>query len=318
MAIKEWKARKVAIVGAGAVGSTFAYALAQSGVVDDIALIDFNQDLVKGQVLDLSHGLPFFPAIRIHEGDSADYHDADIIVITAGAKQQPDESRLALLERNVAIVKKIALDIIAQKSTAVILMVSNPVDILTYTMQKQLGWAPGQVIGSGTVLDSARFRYLLGKYLGVDSHSVHGYILGEHGDSEFAAWSMTYVGGSPIDQYCAANDKCVDWLTERERIVDEVKSSGYHIINYKGATNFAIGLALTQIVTAVLRNQRSVLSVSTLLSGEYGIQDVCLSVPCVVSQKGVERIIEGNLSPSEVLALSGSAATLKKLLLQHE
>jgi len=314
MDIKDWKARKVAIVGAGAVGSTFAYALAQSGVADDIALIDFNQDLVKGQVLDLAHGLPFFPAIRIHEGDPADYHDADIIVITAGVKQQSGESRLELLGRNVAIVKKIALDIVAQKSSAVILMVSNPVDILTYTMQKQLGWAPGQVIGSGTVLDSARFRYLLGQYLGVDSHSVHGYILGEHGDSEFAAWSMTHVGGSRIDEYCATNHKFADWLTERERIVDEVKSSAYHIINYKGATYFAIGLALTQIVTAVLRNQRSVLSISTLLVGEYGIEDVCLCVPCVVSQKGAERVIEGKLSPSEILALSNSAAVLKQTL----
>lgn len=314
MSLREWKARKVAIVGAGAVGSTFAYALAQSGVADDIALIDSNQDLVKGQVLDLAHGLPFFPAVCIHEGDQADYHDANIIAVTAGAKQQPGESRFDLLDRNVAIVKKIARDIVDQKSRAVILVVSNPVDILTYTMQKELGWAPGQVIGSGTVLDSARFRYLIGQYLGIDTHSIHGYILGEHGDSEFAAWSMTHVGGTPIDQYCKISHKCDDWETQRKRIVHEVKNSAYHIINYKGATCFAIGLALTQIVTAILRNQRSVLSISTLLTGEYGIKDVCLSVPCVVSQKGSEQVVEGKLHPDEVQALVDSAAVLQKTL----
>ena len=314
MSLREWKVRKVAIVGAGAVGSTFAYALAQSGVAEDIALIDFKPDLVKGQVLDLANGLPFFPAIRIHEGDQVDYHDANIVVITAGAKQQPGESRLGLLGRNVAMIKKIALDIVAQKSRAVILIASNPVDILTYTMQKELGWAPGQVIGSGTVLDSARFRYLIGQYLGMDTHSIHGYILGEHGDSEFAAWSMTHVGGSPIDQYCKTSHKYDDLETQRKRIVHEVKNSAYHIINYKGATYFAIGLALTQIVTAVLRNQRSVLSISTLLTGEYGIKDVCLSVPCVVSQKGAEQVVEGKLNSDEDQALASSVAVLQKTL----
>ncbi|MDR3590307.1 MAG: L-lactate dehydrogenase [Negativicutes bacterium] len=314
MGTRQWKARKVAIVGAGAVGSTFAYALAQSGVAEDIAIIDSNQDLVKGQVLDLAHGLSFFPAIHIHEGNPNDYSDANVIVVTAGAKQQPGESRLGLLDRNVAIIKKIARDIAAQQSRAVILVVSNPVDILTYAMQKELDWAPGQVIGSGTVLDSARFRYLLGIYLGVDSHSIHGYILGEHGDSEFAAWSMTHVGGSLIEQYCMSGNKRDDWEAQRQRIVDEVKNSAYHIINYKGATYFAIGLALTQIVTAVLRNQRSVLSISTLLTGEYGLKDVCLSVPCVVSQKGAERIIEGEITPDEMNTLSGSAAVLQKTL----
>lgn len=314
MVSKEWKARKVAIVGAGAVGSTFAYALAQSGIADDIAIIDSSQDLVKGQVLDLAHGLPFFPAIRIHGGDPSDYHDAGVIVITAGAKQKPGESRLGLLDRNVAIIKKIARDIAAQQSQAVILVVSNPVDILTCAMQKELGFAPGKIIGSGTVLDSARFRYLLGQYLGVDSHSIHGYILGEHGDSEFAAWSMTHVGGILIDQYCESGKKFADWELQRQRIVSEVKNSAYHIINYKGATCFAIGLALTHIVTAILRNQRSVLSISTLLTGEYGIRDVCLSVPCIVSQKGAEQIIEGKLTRDEALALSASAAVLQKML----
>ncbi|VBB05150.1 l-lactate dehydrogenase active site [Lucifera butyrica] len=310
----QWKARKVVIVGAGAVGATFAYALAQSGVADEIALIDFNQDLVKGQVLDLAHGLPFFPPLHIHVGSSADYRDASVIVITAGAKQQPGETRLDLLKRNAGIMKNIAREIAVQESEAVVIVTSNPVDILTYTVLQELGWKAGRVIGSGTVLDSARFRYLLGQHCGVDVHNVHAYILGEHGDSEFAAWSMTHLAGNEIDRYCAICRKCNNWQAVREEIVNEVKKSAYHIIDYKGSTYFAIGLALVRIVTAILRNQRSVLTVSTFLEGQYGVRDVCLSIPCIVAQSGVEKIVEGNLREEEMQALSRSASVLRNTL----
>jgi L-lactate dehydrogenase len=308
---KHWKPRKVVIVGAGAVGSTFAYALAQSGLADEIVLIDHSRDLMEGQVLDLAHGLPFFPTVKIYAGKKSDYADAQVIVITAGAKQRTGESRLNLLQRNATIVEGIVLDIVSEHSQAVIVVVSNPVDVLTYVAQKKTGWHKGRVIGSGTVLDSARFRYLLSRHCGIDVHNTHAYILGEHGDSEFAAWSLTNLAGMRINEYCPICRKCDDWEKERSAIVKAVRDSAYHIIDYKGATCFAIGLALVRIVGAILRNQRSVLTVSTLLDGEYGLNDVCLSVPAIVSQVGVEGIMEADLPSNESEALSNSASVLR-------
>jgi len=194
--------------------------------------------------------------------------------------------------------------------------VSNPVDILTYVAQKRSGWPRGRIIGSGTVLDSARFRYLLSQHCGVDVHNVHAYILGEHGDSEFAAWSMTHVAGVPIDEFCRACAECNDWDVERAKIVQEVKESAYHIINYKGATYYAIAMALTRIVATILQDQRSILTVSTLLDGEYGLGNVCLSVPCLVGQEGVKHIVDAKLVPSELDLLIKSAATLQNALKQ--
>jgi L-lactate dehydrogenase len=309
-----WGARKVVIVGAGAVGATFAYALAQSGISDEIILIDRNRELAQGQVLDLAHGFPFFPPVEIRAGEADDFADAQVIVITAGAKQQPGESRLDLLQRNAAIVESIVYDIVSRNSTAVIVVVSNPVDVLTHIALKRTKWDKGRVLGSGTVLDSARFRYLLSQCCGIDVHNVHAYILGEHGDSEFAAWSLTNIAGMPINKYCPICMKCGDWKAERARLIEEVRSSAYHIIDYKGATYFAIGLALVRIVGAVLRNQKTVLTVSTLLTGEHGVDDVCLSVPAVVSRSGVERIMEGELSEEERKSLSRSALILRDTL----
>jgi L-lactate dehydrogenase len=309
-----WGARRVVIVGAGAVGATFAYALAQSGISDEIILIDHNRDLAQGQVLDLAHGFPFFPPVEIRVGEADDFADAQVVVITAGAKQQPGESRLDLLQSNAAIVESIVDDVVSRNSSAVIVVVSNPVDVLTQIALKRTEWDRGRVFGSGTVLDSARLRYLLSQCSGIDVHNVHAYVLGEHGDSEFAAWSLTHVAGMSINEYCPICSKCSDWNAERARIVDEVRSSAYHIIDYKGATYFAIGLALVQIVGAVLRNQKTVLTVSTLLTGEYGVDDVCLSVPAVVSQVGVERIVESGLSAEERESLSRSALILRDTL----
>lgn len=311
---RPWQARKVVIVGAGAVGSTFAYALAQSGIADEIVLVDVNSDLAKGQALDLAHGVPFFPAVQIRVGEVDGYADAHVIVIAAGTAQRPGETRLDLLQRNATIIESIVDDVVAQDSQAVIVVVSNPVDVLTYIAYRRSGWPRGRVIGSGTVLDSSRFRYLLSQHCGVDVHNVHAYILGEHGDSEFAAWSMTHVAGMPIDDYCPVCRRCVDWRAERERIEQAVRDSAYHIIDYKGATYFAVGMALVRIVGAILRNQRSVLTVSTVLNGEHGLEDVCLSVPSIVSQEGVERILEANLSPEEQKALVWSADLLRQAI----
>ena len=309
-----WKSRKVVIVGAGTVGSSFAFALAQKGLADEITLLDANHDLVAGQVLDLAHGLPFYPPVQIHVGEKQDYADASIIVITAGAKQNPGETRLNLLQRNKVLIESIVDDIVSENSQAILLIVSNPVDILTYVALKRSGWPKGRVIGSGTVLDSARFRYLISQHCNVDVGNVHAYILGEHGDSEFAAWSMTNVAGIPINEYCPMCGACEDWSEQLANIMREVKESAYHIINYKGATYYAIGMALVRIVGAILQDQRSVLTVSTLLNGEYGIHDVCLGIPSVLGQTGVEKIVEAPLIAQEQEALEKSASALQKAL----
>jgi L-lactate dehydrogenase len=311
-----WKSRKVVIVGAGAVGSTFAFALAQKGLADEISIMDVNHDFVEGQVLDLAHGLPFYPPVQIRVGQKEDYADAQVIVITAGAKQAPGESRLNLIQRNVALITGIVDEIVAQQSQAILLVTSNPVDILTHVALKRSGWPKSRVIGSGTVLDSSRFRYLLSQHCEVDVSNVHAYILGEHGDSEFAAWSMTHVAGMSIDEYCQVCAKCNDWIVEREKIAQDVKDSAYHIINYKGATYYAIGMALVRIVGTILQDQRSILTVSTLLDGEYGINDVCLSVPCLVGQEGVRQIVVAKLLPDERELLLKSASTLQNVLTQ--
>ena len=306
--------RKVVIVGAGAVGATYCYALAQSGLADEIVLTDRNEDLMKGQVLDLVHGQSFFPTVGIRSGTIDDYADAQVVVITAGAAQKPGETRLELIKKNAAITGSIAEDVAKSGCKGIMLIVSNPVDVLTYVALKRSGWEKGRVIGSGTVLDSSRFRHLLSKHCEVDVHNVHAYILGEHGDSEFAAWSMTNIAGINIDEYCPVCGKCSGWKIQRKLIEEQVRDSAYHIINYKGSTQFAVGLALVRITGAILRSQNSILSVSTLVESDFGIKDVCLSVPCVVSDGGVVRIIESPLSPSELTSLSYSAQVLRNAL----
>jgi L-lactate dehydrogenase len=313
-----WKPRKVVIVGAGAVGSTFAYTLAQSGLADEIVLRDANHELALGQVLDLAHGQAFFPSVQIREGQAGDYGDARLIVVTAGSKQRPGESRLDLLQRNVKIIRDIMDEIVLQRSPAVVLIVSNPVDILTYVAHQRSGWPRGRIFGSGTVLDSARFRHLLSQHCGVDVHNVHAYILGEHGDSEFAAWSMTNMAGMPIEQFCRLCLKCDDWQAARRQLAEEVRHSAYHIIDYKGATWFAVGLALTRIAAAVLRNQHGVLTVSAVLEGEYGLRGVSLGIPCIVARTGVERVLQVPLPADEQAALAASAAVLVSTLQQLE
>ena len=314
MSADHWKARKVVIVGAGAVGSTYAYTLALRGLADEIVLIDYNRDLAKGQALDMMHGQAFFPSIQIRDGGPADYADASLVVITAGAKQLPGESRLQLVQKNAAIISGCMDEILAHDSPAVVLIVSNPVDVLTYVAHKRSGWPRGRVFGSGTVLDSARFRHQLSKRCGVDVHNVHAHIMGEHGDSEFAAWSITNMAGMPIDHFCKSCDKCDNSELGRKAILDAVRHSAYHIIDYKGATWFAVALAMAQISAAVLRNQSSVLTVSAVLDGEYGEKGVALGVPSIVSHKGVDQVLEVDLPPDESAAFHQSAATLREII----
>jgi len=257
--------------------------------------------------------LAFVQPVTIRSGDYSDCADANLIVVTAGAKQIPGQSRLDLIQRNADIVKSICDGIKKSDSDAVLLMVANPVDALTQVALKRLGWPRERVIGSGTVLDSARFRSMLSRHCGVDTRNVHAYILGEHGDSEVAAWSMTHVAGVPMKDYCIICRGC-DPKKGHEDIIHRVRDSAYHIIDYKGSTYYAIGLSLTRISGAILRNEHSILTVSLLLQGEYDIDNICLSIPCVVGKTGVERIITVSLSEDEQTALKASAQTLRKVL----
>ncbi len=305
--------RKVVVIGAGAVGTTYVYALTQTGLVGEIVLIDIDQRRVEGEVMDLSHGLPFIPPVKIRGGDYSDCADASLVVVTAGAKQISGQSRLELVQRNTAIVSSICDQIKQYQSEAVLVMVTNPVDVLTYVAIKRLAWPRHRIIGSGTVLDSARFRYMLSQHCGIDAHNVHAYVLGDHGDSEVAAWSMTHIAGIRIKDYCTICHRC-DHKKKYKEITRQVRDSAYHIIDYKGSTYYAIGLSLVRISQAILRNENSVLTVSSMLQGEYGLKDICLSVPCVVGKDGVERIITASLAPNEQTGLRTSARALRKVL----
>lgn len=312
-----FKTRKVVIVGAGAVGSGFAFALAQSGIAEEIALVDVNADLAKGQALDLAHGAPYYPPVAIHAAEAPEaYRQAAVVVVTAGKAQAgPDQSRLQLMQINAQIVVGIVADVQKVNPDAIVLIATNPVDILTHVARLRTNWPRGRILGSGTVLDSARFRWLLAEHCGVSPKNVHASILGEHGDSEFAAWSLVHVGGLPMDDYCSVCRKC-DFLHRRPQILEQVRRSAYHIIGYKGSTSFGVAMAMTHIVRAILRNERHVMTVSAPLDGEYGLKDVTLGIPCVVGANGIEEIIEARLLPEEMRELAHSAQILKAHLAQ--
>ena len=307
-----FKSRKVVVVGAGAVGSGFAFALAQSGIAEEIVLVDVNADLAKGQALDLAHGAPFYRPVNIHADVAPEaYRHAAIVVVTAGKAQAgPNQSRLELMQINAKIVTAIVADVQAVNPDAIVLIATNPVDILTHVARLRTNWPRGRILGSGTVLDSARFRWLLAEHCGISPQNVHASILGEHGDSEFAAWSLVHVGGLPMDDYCTVCRKC-DFIHRRPQILEQVRRSAYHIIGYKGSTSFGVAMAMTQIVRAILRNERRVMTVSAPLEGEYGLSDVTLGIPCVVGAGGIEDIIEARLTPEEMQELAHSAQILK-------
>lgn len=305
--------RKIVIIGAGAVGSTFAYALQISGDADEIVLVDLDKKRAEGEAMDLNHGLFFTPPALIRSGEYSDCGDANIVVVTAGAKQKPGQSRMELVGQNVKISKDIMDSILEYTKDAIILMVTNPVDVLTYAALKHSGLPRNQVIGSGTVLDSARFRYMLSDHCEIDARNVHSYVLGEHGDSEVPIWSMTHLAGIPIDQFCKnCPKKCSPDM--KESIVERIKDSAYHIIEAKGFTNYAVGLALVKICSSILRGENSILTVSVLMDGEFGISDVCLSAPCIINSRGAGRILTTDIEEKESQALNDSADSIKKVL----
>lgn len=302
---------RVAVIGAGAVGSTFAYTLMHSGLATEIVLIDIDHEVAEGEAMDMNHGLFFAPPVRLWAGDYSDCEGADIVVITAGAAQKPGETRLDLTRRNAAITKSIVDSVTTHTDDAVMVMVTNPVDVLTHLAIRQSSWPWQRVIGSGTVLDSARFRYLLSRRCSVDARNVHAYILGEHGDSEIAAWSMTHLAGVGMTDFCTVCGKgCTNG--DRMALVEQVRQSAYHIIEYKGATNYGIAQSLLRIVGAIIRDENSVLTVSSLITGYMGIDDVCLSVPCMVGRRGVVRQLSVELPEDEAEQLRASANKIKE------
>ena len=309
--------KKVGIVGCGFVGSTIAYTLMESGLFSEMVLIDSNREKAKGEAMDLSHCLPFTSPMKIYDDDYEGLKDASIVIISAGVGQKPGETRIDLLHRNTAVFGDIIKKIKKVNGECILLVVSNPVDILTHVALRQSGFPASRVIGSGTVLDTARMKYLVGRHLGVDFRNVHTFIMGEHGDSEFPVWSSANVSGIDMDDYCPICDGCAD-MDELYDIFDYVRDSAYDIIKAKGATYYAIAQATKRIVTSIVRDEKTILPVSTLVSGHYGLEDVCLGVPAVIGSGGVEHVLDIPLSSMEKEQLIDSAEKLKSIALEIE
>ncbi len=303
---------KVAVVGAGFVGSTTAYTLMLVGLVSELVLIDINKEKAEGEVMDMNHGMPFVRPVDIYIGDYRDCAGADIVIITAGANQKQGETRIDLVKKNTEIFKGIINQILKYNTDCILLVVTNPVDILTYVTYKLSGFPKNRVIGSGTVLDTSRFRYLIGQKVGVDPRNVHAYIIGEHGDTEVPTWSLANIAGIPMEKYCKNVDMCLGEPTRKE-IFDNVKNAAYHIINKKGATYYAVALAVRRIVEAIVRNENSILTVSSLIEGQYGINDICISLPTLVNRQGIVNILDIPISDQELALLTKSASTLKEV-----
>jgi L-lactate dehydrogenase len=305
--------RKVAMIGCGFVGSASCFALMQSAMFSEMVLIDADNNKAQGEALDIAHGLPFAKPMKIYAGGYDDITDAAIIIVTAGANQKPGETRLDLVKKNVKIHRSINEELKKRKINGILLIVANPVDILTSVAQKLSGLPPERVFGSGTVLDTARFKYLLGEHLSIDSRSVHAFIIGEHGDSEIAAWSSANISGININEFCELRGH----FSHEEsmiRIADEVKNAAYQIIAKKHATYYGIAMSVRRICECIIRDEKSILSVSSAMNGHFGITGVCLSMPAVVGADGVETLVPIHLNEKEKEKLLESANTLKKVL----
>lgn len=309
----EINSRKVAIVGCGFVGSASAFALMESGLFSEMVLIDTDQNKAEGEALDISHGLPFAKPMQIYAGGYEDVADAAIIVVTAGAGQKPGETRLDLVKKNVGIFQSIIPQIAKYNKDGILLIVANPVDILTYTAAKLSGFPENRVFGSGTVLDTARFKYLLGEHLSVDSRTVHACIIGEHGDSEIAVWSSANVSGIPINEFCEMRGH-FEHEASMQRIAENVKNSAYEIIEKKKATYYGIAMSVKRICEAIVRDEKSILPISSIQHDNHGISDIALSMPAIVGRDGVECTVPISLSKEEEDKLKESAKTLKEVL----
>jgi L-lactate dehydrogenase len=304
---------RVAVVGMGNVGATFAYALLLGGLAAEIVLIDLNHAKAEGEAMDLNHTEPFAHPTRIWAGDYSDCAGAAVTVITAGAAQKPGETRLDLVKKNAAIFSKIVPEVAKNNPDGIILIATNPVDVLTHISLKLSGLPPQRVIGSGTILDTARFRHLLSEYFGVDPRSVHAHIIGEHGDSEVPVWSLANIAGMRLSEFARASGVSCN-QAELDEIFKQTRDAAYAIIERKGATFYAVAAGLMRLVEAILRDQHTILSISSAITGAYGISDVCLSLPTIVNRGGVEKVLHLELSPSEQAGLRNSAEVLKRTI----
>ncbi len=305
--------RKVGIIGAGFVGATSAFTLMQSGLFSEIVLVDSNRNKAQGEAMDIRHAVPYEKPVQIYAGDYDDVWDACIIVITAGANQKPNETRLDLVHKNISIFESIVPEIVKRDFQGILLVVANPVDILTQVTLKLSQYPKQRVIGSGTVLDTARLKSLLSEHLEVDSRSIDTFIIGEHGDSEIAVWSSANVSGVPLNDFCEMRGH-YQHEASMNQIANDVKNSAYEIIEKKGATYFGIATAVRRICEAIVRDEKSILPISTLMEGEYGISDVVLSMPSIVGKHGFEGKVPISLDDDEINKLKESADTLKNYI----
>ncbi|MBU9712257.1 L-lactate dehydrogenase [Evansella tamaricis] len=307
------KITRIAVIGTGFVGSSYAFTVMNQNVTDEMVLIDLNKSKAEGDAMDLNHGLPFGYPTKIWSGDYSDCGEADIVVITAGANQKPGETRLDLIEKNARIFKGIVNSVMESGFKGIFIVATNPVDILAYATWKFSGLPMERVIGSGTILDTARFRFLLSQYFDIDVRNIHGYIMGEHGDTELPIWSQTRIGSEHIKRYMEKY-KPDGKQEDLDEIFVNVRDAAYHIIERKGATHYAIAMGLVRLTKAILRNESSLLTVSTLLQGEYGLDDLYIGVPAIVGKNGVDRIIEIDLNDEEKKQLKHSANVLKEAM----
>lgn len=302
--ISNSKKTRVVVIGIGAVGSTTAYTLLLRNRMDELVLIDANKEKAVGDALDMNHGLPFLNKTKVWAGGYEDCAEADIIIITAGAAQKPGESRIDLLKRNVSIFESITDEVLKYNKDGILLIASNPVDVMSYFTLKKSGWPARRIIGSGTLLDSARFRYLIGQKLHIDPRSVHAHIIGEHGDSELPIWSLANIAGSTL----------LFSEEEQAEIFENTRDAAQQIIKAKGATFYAIALALDRICTAILQNEAAVLNVSTYLEDYHGVSDVYLGVPCIVDRDGIRDVLQLDINEAERRQLQASANKLKEII----
>lgn len=308
--------RKIAILGAGNVGATVAYTLTMAGLASEIVLIDVAADKARGEAMDILQGTPLTAPVSLYSGDYSAAKDADIVIVTAGAARKPGQTRIDLAQGNVNIIKAVMPQVVQYAPDAIYIVVSNPVDVLTYTIIKTCGIPENRVIGSGTMLDTARLRSGIAEHVGLNPKNVHGYVLGEHGDTSVVAWSLVRIAGMSMTEYCTGacpnNNNCGN--ADLMHIEQDMRTSGSKVIQFKGATFYAVSLSVKRIVESLVQDAGSIISVSSMLHGEYGIEDVCLSIPYVVGASGIERSLTPPLTDDEVTKLRASAAALKEVI----
>lgn len=303
---------KVSVIGAGFVGSTVAYTLMMRGVASHIVLVDTNADKAEGEAMDISHGATFAKASTVISGDYTATTNSDIVIVTAGTSQKPGEARTDMVVRNAAIMRDVAGQVAHHSPNAILLIISNPVDVMAYVAQQVTGFAPERVIGSGTVLDSSRVRFLLEKQTGIDARDIHAYVFGEHGDSEFVPWSLVNIAGMGIEEATCSLNYCLA-PEVLQNIADETRNAAYEIIQRKGATYYGIAMSASRIVEAIVRDEKAIMTVSSLLNGQYDINDVYLSIPAVLGENGVERLLTPKMTDDEMAKLHNSANVLKEV-----